>query len=101
VAKVSNSTPWWKRPAWLWTREFGAWPASAEWLSAMFDDNVAPFFQSFVVVSVDPAERRLTIRPWGVHGPLRWKDLQRSAEALPRGASPDHQVEWVVQWGEA
>ena len=58
-------------------------------------------WQEEVLAAYGAGERRLTIRPWGVHGPLRWKDLQRSAEALPRGASPDHQVEWVVQWGEA
>jgi hypothetical protein len=96
VGKVGSRTPWWKWPAWLWTREFGAWPASAEWLSAMFDYNVAPFFQSFVVVTVDPAARRLTIRPWGVHGPLRWKDLSSSAGVVAEGASLEQPVEWVV-----
>jgi 3',5'-cyclic AMP phosphodiesterase CpdA len=54
VDKIRNHTPWWKWPAWVWTKKFGAWPSSAEWLSAMFDYNVAPFFQSFVVVTVDP-----------------------------------------------
>jgi len=97
VAKIRAYTPWWKWPAWVWTREFGAWPASAEWLSAMFDYNVAPFFQSFVVVTVDPVKRRVTIRPWGVHGPLPWKSLQRSAQAMPEGASPDQPVEWVIE----
>ena len=53
--KIETLTPWWKWPAWWWTREFNAWPSSAEWLSAMFDYNSAPFFQSFVVVTVDPA----------------------------------------------
>ena len=61
VDKIRVFTPWWKWPAWVWTRSFGAWPSSAEWLSAMFDYNVAPFFQSFVVVTVDPAARRLVI----------------------------------------
>jgi hypothetical protein len=97
VAKVSARSPWWKRPAWVWTREFGAWPASSEWLSAMFDYNVAPFFQSFVVVTVDPAGRRLTVKPWGIHGPLKWKDLESSAAARSAGASGDDPVEWVVQ----
>jgi Calcineurin-like phosphoesterase len=97
VAKIAIHSPWWKRPAWIWTREFGAWPASAEWLSAMFDYNVAPFFQSFVMVTVDSASRRLTITPWGIHGPLKWRDLSRSPEAAPDGASPQQEVEWVVQ----
>ena len=90
VAKVSNSTPWWKRPAWLWTREFGAWPASAEWLSAMFDYNTAPFFQSFILVQVEAD--RVRLRPYGVHGRLRWKDLDLSGPA----ASSEDFVEWTV-----
>jgi 3',5'-cyclic AMP phosphodiesterase CpdA len=97
VGKIRTNTPWWKWPAWVWTDKFGAWPSSAEWLSAMFDYNVAPFFQSFVVVSVDPAGRRITLRPWGVNGPLTWKDFDRSASVVPIGASLDDVVEWVVR----
>jgi len=66
-------------------------------LSAMFDYNVAPFFQSFVVVTVDPAGRRITLRPWGVNGPLTWKDFDRSPSVVPAGASLDDVVEWVVR----
>ena len=62
----------------------------------MFDYNSAPFFQSFVVVTVDPAPGRVTIKPWGVHGPLTWRDFDRSAGAMPPGASPDTPVEWVI-----
>ena len=97
VEKIVGNTPWWKWPAWVWTRSFGAWPSSPEWLSAMFDYNVAPFFQSFVVVTVDPAERRITIRPWGVRGPLTWNDFDRSESVLPPDAAPDVAVEWVVR----
>jgi hypothetical protein len=96
VEKIRLYTPWWKWPAWVWTRSFGAWPSSAEWLSAMFDYNVAPFFQSFVVVTVDPAARRVTLRPWGVRGPLTWNEFDRSPSAMPEGASPDGAIEWVV-----
>ena len=97
TAKIAATTPWWKWGAWIWTREFGAWPSSPEWLSAMFDYNVAPFFQSFVVVTVDPAARTLSIRPWGIRGPLSWKDLDRSAQLMPSGASLDQPVVWVVR----
>jgi 3',5'-cyclic AMP phosphodiesterase CpdA len=97
VDKIRKNTPWWKWPAWVWTEKFGAWPSSAEWLSAMFDYNVAPFFQSFVVVTVDPAGRRITIRPWGVNGPLSWKDFDRSASVLPPETPLDGAVEWVVR----
>jgi len=54
-AKIESSTPWWRRPAWWWTRDLGAWPFTAEWLSALFDSNEAPFFQSFVEVRAEPS----------------------------------------------
>jgi len=97
VEKIQTYTPWWKWPAWVWTRSFGAWPSSAEWLSAMFDYNVAPFFQSFVVVTVDPAARKIVIRPWGIRGPLTWSDFDRSPAVMPPGSTADQPVEWVVQ----
>ena len=96
VQKIESLTPWWKWPAWWWTREWNAWPSSAEWLSAMFDYNNAPFFQSFIVVTVDPAANRVTLRPWGVHGPLTWKDFDRSPAVVPAGTSLDAPVEWVI-----
>jgi len=95
IAKIDAQTPWWKRPAWWWTRGFGAWPFSAEWLSAAFDYNTAPFFQSFVEVRVEPG--RLVIRPYGPHGRLRWSDLSTSPGARPAGAGPDDPVEWVSE----
>jgi hypothetical protein len=97
VGKIITATPWWKWPAWMWTRDLGAWPSSPEWLSAMFDYNVAPFFQSFVVVTVDPVGRTLTVRPWGIQGPLKWQDLERSPQVMPPGASSDQPVAWTIQ----
>jgi hypothetical protein len=91
---VVEFTPWWKRPAWWWTRGFDAWPFSAEWLSAIFDYNTAPFFQSFVEVRVE--RERLVVRPYGVHGRLRWRDFDRSAAGRPAGAGPDDPAEWIV-----
>jgi hypothetical protein len=58
---------------------------------------VAPFFQSFVVVTVDPAGRTLTVRPWGIQGPLKWQDLERSTQVMPPGASSDQPVAWTIQ----
>jgi hypothetical protein len=63
----------------------------------MFDYNVAPFFQSFVVVTVDPNARTMTIRPWGVRGPLTWRDLDRSPSMAPPGSESDSAVEWIVR----
>jgi len=96
VGKIIAATPWWKWPAWMWTRDLGAWPSSPEWLSAMFDYNVAPFFQSFVVVTVDPVGRTLTVRPWGIQGPLKWQDLERSTQMMPQDASSDQPVAWTI-----
>jgi hypothetical protein len=96
--KIEDHTPWWKRPAWWWTREFGAWPFTAEWLSAAFDYNVAPFFQSFVEVRVEPSANRVRIIPYGVHGRLAWDDVASSARA---DGSDQHFVEWVVPMSSA
>ena len=94
--KIESRTPWWKRPAWWWTREFGAWPFSAEWLSAAFDYNVAPFFQSFVEVRVERSADRVLLRPWGVHGRLTWGDIASSPSIRPAGVTKDTPVEWFV-----
>jgi uncharacterized membrane protein HdeD (DUF308 family)/3',5'-cyclic AMP phosphodiesterase CpdA len=93
--KIHVRTPWWKRPAWWWTRQFGAWPFTAEWLSAAFDYNVAPFFQSFLEVSVERSANRVRIIPYGVHGRLTWGDFA-SSSVLRASASDGDFVEWVV-----
>jgi uncharacterized membrane protein HdeD (DUF308 family) len=96
ATKIDRDTPWWKRPAWWWTRSLGAWPFSAEWLSAVFDYNVAPFFQSFVEVRVENSTGRVRLLPYGVHGQLRWRDLEMSSGLRPADASDDGSVEWIV-----
>jgi hypothetical protein len=57
----------------------------------------APFFQSFVVVTVDPKGHAVTFRPWGIHGPLTWRQFDRSPGMMPVGASADQPVEWVIR----
>ena len=52
-----------KRPLWWWTDMLEAWPFSVEWLSAAFDFNVAPFYQSFIEVRVEPSARRVRAHP--------------------------------------
>ena len=100
TAKIEAESPWWKRPAWWWTREFGAWPVTAEWLSAMFDYNVAPFFQSFVEVRVERSTGRVLLRPYGVNGRLTWGDLASSESIRPAGVTRDTPVQWVVPIGQ-
>jgi 3',5'-cyclic AMP phosphodiesterase CpdA len=96
TAKIEAETPLWKRPAWWWTRQFGAWPFSAEWLSAAFDYNVAPFFQSFVEVRVERSTGRILLRPYGVNGRLMWGDMGSSETIRPAGATRETPVEWTV-----
>ena len=96
TAKIDFLTPRWKWPFWVWTKQFGAWPFSVEWLSAAFDYNKAPFFQSFVEVRVEPSGGRVRLLPWGVHGRLRWSDLQASAGWRPDGRPADELIEIVL-----
>jgi uncharacterized membrane protein HdeD (DUF308 family) len=95
VGKVDLLTPWWKRPAWWWTNHYQAWPFSAEYLSALFDYNVAPFFQSFVEVRVEASRGRVVVLPYGIHGRLRWRELSRSA-ALTAATRADELAEWTM-----
>jgi len=94
--KIVARTPAWKRPAWWWTTRFNAWPFSAEWLSGIFDYNVAPFFQSFVEVRVEPSANRVRVLPYGIYGRLQWKDLAHSASPAGRSVAADDLVEWIV-----
>ena len=97
VAKIEATTPAWKRPAWWWTKRMGAWPFSAEWLSAAFDANVAPFYQSFIEVRVEPSRRRIRLLPYGVHGRLTWSDLATSRGLRPAQTPAEAPSEWVVE----
>jgi hypothetical protein len=94
--KIERRTPWWKRPAWLWTKHYHAWPFSSEYLSALFDYNVAPFFQSFVEVKVEASANRVRLLPHGVHGRLRWRDLSRSGTLTATTGAADDFAEWIV-----
>ena len=94
--KIEAATPKWKRPAWWWTKSFGAWPSSVEWLSAAFDYNFAPFYQSFVEVRVEPAANRVRFLPWGVHGRLKWSEIEASTTVRSASTSPEALVEWTV-----
>jgi uncharacterized membrane protein HdeD (DUF308 family) len=96
VAKNEANNPFWKKPMWWWAKELGAWPSAPEWVSAAFDYNVAPYFQSFCEIRVEPSMNRIRVLPWGVHGRLRWSDLQKSADLVPAGTAADAAVEWII-----
>jgi hypothetical protein len=97
VDKIEATTPAWKWPAWWWTKRLGAWPASPEWLSAAFDVNAAPFYQSFIEIRVEPGRGLVRLVPHGVHGRLRWSDLEARPGAIPGTVRSDSFVEWVVK----
>ncbi|MEO7156491.1 MAG: metallophosphoesterase [Vicinamibacterales bacterium] len=94
-AKLNSETPFWKWSAWWWVRRYGAWPFSVEALSAVFDFNRAPYFQSFVEVRVERSRQQVVFALIGVDGPLQWRDLQMGGDG-PSGRSPDGAVEMVV-----
>jgi hypothetical protein len=96
VRKIDLQTPGWKRPAWWWVNHHRAWPFETEYLSGLFDYNVAPFFQSFLEVRVEPSARRVRVWPYGVHGRLRWRDLSRSAVLNAAVGGRDDFVEWTL-----
>jgi hypothetical protein len=95
-SKLEAETPFWKWPAWWWVKRFGAWPFSVEALSAVFDFNRAPFFQSFVEVRVERSRGRVVFALMGVDGPLRWRDLQAGGWGEPADLATDRLVEIVV-----
>jgi uncharacterized membrane protein HdeD (DUF308 family) len=95
-AKMDAEMPPWKQPFWYWIKWFNAWPFSVEALSGIFDFNRAPFFQSFMEVRVERSKKRVVLVLNGVHGPLRWRDLQTGGAVIPLGAKPDDPVEFTV-----
>lgn len=99
--KLSQETPWWKWPAWWWVQRFGAWPFSVEALSAVFDFNRAPFYQSFMEVRVERSAHRVTFALHGVDGPLRWRDLAVGGAARPARQADDQPVEFSAAWPAA
>jgi 3',5'-cyclic AMP phosphodiesterase CpdA len=94
--KLEAETPPWKWPAWWWAKRFGAWPFSIEALSAVFDFNRAPHFQSFVEVRVERSRSRVVVAVMGVDGALRWRDVQVGGAIVPDGQTPDDPAEFVV-----
>ncbi len=95
-AKMDTETAVWKQPFWYWVKWFKAWPFSVEAFSGLFDFNHAPFFQSFMEVRVERSKRRVVLILNGVHGPLRWGDLEIGGSVLPPGVTPDAPVEFIV-----
>lgn len=94
--KIDTLTPAWKYPAWVWLKKYHGYPFSAEWLSAAFDYNQAPYFQSFMEIKVERSMKRIRLIPYGVHGQLKWSDFAYGGEVKPRSAKDNGLVEWVL-----
>jgi uncharacterized membrane protein HdeD (DUF308 family)/3',5'-cyclic AMP phosphodiesterase CpdA len=95
VKKIDENTSWLKYPAWVWTKKLNGWPFSAEWLSAMFDYNVSPYFQSFFEIKVERSKNRVVLIPYSNHGRIKWNDMTSTQGSRPAGATMDDYAEWV------
>lgn len=95
VQKIDSLTPTWKYPAWVWMKKYNGYPFSAEWLSAAFDYNQAPYFQSFIEIRVERSRNRIRLVPYGIHGQLRWGELEYGGKGKPEHARDQDLVEWV------
>ncbi len=94
INKIESNIGRLKRPAWIWTKKYNGWPFSAEWLSAAFDYNKSPFFQSFMEIQVDPAKNKVRLIAHGIRGELKWSEMEYSKGVKPAGVSADASVKW-------
>jgi hypothetical protein len=85
-----------KAPLWFWVKHFRAWPSTAETLSAAFDYDLAPFFQSFMEVRVETSSNLVRYWLYGSNGRLRWRDLYVHDNRIPGGQSVDDFVEFSM-----
>jgi uncharacterized membrane protein HdeD (DUF308 family) len=97
IAKLDAQTPFWKMPLWLWVKHASAWPFSGYIMSAAFDHNNAPYFQSFVEIQVLNSKDEVRFLPHGANGRLRWRDLENFHALMPAGEAEDNPVEFVVK----
>jgi hypothetical protein len=96
LAKLDAQTPAWKRPLWWWVKHLHAWPSSSEAMAGAFDNNTAPYYQSFVEVRVEGSAKRVRLLPHGANGRLRWRDMQSFGEDRQAGTSEETFVEFVL-----
>lgn len=96
TAKINRETPGWKMPFYWWMKWLGGYPFDSETVSGAFDFNRAPFFQSFMQVSVERSENRVRFLLYGVNGQLRWRDIQTGGNLKPADKSDDDPVEFIA-----
>jgi uncharacterized membrane protein HdeD (DUF308 family) len=95
--KLDAQTPLWKKPLWLWVKHLSGWPFSGYILSAAFDHNKAPYFQSFVEVKVLNSKDEVRFLPHSANGPLRWCDLENFQAVMPVGKTDKDFVEFIIK----
>ena len=96
VQKIDSLTPKWKYPAWIWTKKYDGYPFSAEWLSAAFDYNQAPYFQSFMEIRVEKSQNRIRLIPYGINGQLKWSDFATGGSGKPSNAKGSDFAQWIL-----
>jgi hypothetical protein len=96
IRKIEDNTAWFKYPMWEWTKKLHGWPFSAEFLSAMFDYNVSPFFQSFMEIKVERSKNRVVIVPYSNHGRIKWSEMTSTQGSRPAGATMENYAEWIL-----
>jgi hypothetical protein len=94
--KIDSLTPRWKYPAWVWLKKYNGYPFSAEWLSAAFDYNQAPYFQSFMEIKVEKSRNRIRLIPYGIHGQLQWRKMEYGGKGKPVSVGEDDLVQWTL-----
>jgi uncharacterized membrane protein HdeD (DUF308 family) len=96
TAKIRNEAPIWKYPFYWWMKWLHGYPFDDEMVSGAFDFNRAPFFQSFLEVSVERSQNRVRFLLYGVNGQLRWRDIQTGEQVKPADKSDDDFVEFTA-----
>ncbi|HKE59159.1 MAG TPA: metallophosphoesterase [Pyrinomonadaceae bacterium] len=96
LTKIRTEAPYWKMPFVWWMRWLHGYPFDNEMVSGAFDFNRAPFFQSFLEVSVERSQHRVRYILYGVNGRLRWRDIQVGGDVKPPDKSDDDFVEFMA-----
>ena len=94
--KIRNEAPVWKYPFYWWMKWLHGYPFDSEMVSGAFDFNRAPFFQSFLEVSVERSQNRVRFLLYGVNGQLRWRDIQTNGTVKPADKTDDDFVEFIA-----
>ncbi len=94
--KINDEAPFWKMPFYWWLKWFRGYPFDEEMVSGAFDFNRAPFFQSFLEISVERSKNQVKFLLYGANGRLRWRDIQTSGAVKPLNKSDNDFVEFIA-----